>query len=417
MEKIRGWVYRVRDMGKVKFVLIRLFPENRVEQVVVKAGNVEDEVLEAVEGFYPETLIEVEGEWKTTDKVKTGREFVARKIRVVSPSKPTPIDLTGKTPTDYSKRIRYRWLDVRRPEVSAVLRLKGVVLREVRDYLRSQGFVETTLPIIISAAAEGGAELFPIVYFDREAFLAQSGQLYKQALVPSLGRVFTIGPSFRAEKSRTRKHLTEFWEIDAEAAFVTKEDLMDIEFGIYRSAADALNDYPELFERFGGTPPEVPKKYEVIDYDEALEILKGDGIEIPWGEDFGAPEERQLCSHFEVPFFIARFPRQQTAFYYKVDRDDPRYAHKMDFLAPGQKGMELSSGGIREEDPEMLRKRIIEFGLKPESFDWYLEMFEYGFPPHGGFGLGIERLTAVLLGLEKIMDATAFPRTPDILYP
>ncbi|NPA86660.1 MAG: aspartate--tRNA(Asn) ligase, partial [Candidatus Diapherotrites archaeon] len=349
MEKIRGWVYRVRDMGKVKFILLRLFPENRIEQVVVKAGNVDENTLSAVEGFYPETLIEVEGEWKKTDKVKSGREFVARKIRVISPSKPTPIDLTGKTPTDYSKRIQYRWLDVRRPEVSAVLRLKGIILKAARDYLRSQGFVETTLPIIISAAAEGGAELFPVVYFDREAFLAQSGQLYKQALVPSLGRVFTIGPSFRAEKSRTRKHLTEFWEIDAEAAFVDKKDLMDIEFGIYRSAAKALNEYPELFEVYGGEPPEVPKHYEVIDYDEALEILRSDGIEIPWGEDFGAPEERQLCSHFDVPFFISRFPRQETAFYYKVDRDDPRYAHKMDFLAPGKNGMELSSGGIREE--------------------------------------------------------------------
>ena len=417
MEKIRGWVYRVRDMGKVKFVLIRLFPQNVVEQVVVKAGNVTDEELEAVEGLYPETLVEFEGEWSKTDKTRTGREFVARRMRVISPSKPTPIDLTGKTPTDYSKRIKYRWLDVRRPEVSAVLRLKGVILKAVREYLRSQGFVETTLPIIISAAAEGGAELFPIVYFDKEAFLAQSGQLYKQALVPSLGRVFTIGPSFRAEKSRTRKHLTEFWEIDVEAAFVTKEDLMDIEFGIYRSAAEALNKHPDLFDVYGGTPPEVPRKYEKIDYDEAIEILRGDGVKIEWGDDFGAPEERQLCSHFDVPFFVTRFPRQQTAFYYKVDREDPRYAHKMDFLSPGEKGMELSSGGIREEDPEMLRKRIVEFGLKPESFDWYLEMFEYGFPPHGGFGLGIERLTTSLLGLEKVTEATAFPRTPDILYP
>ena len=417
METLRGWVYTVRDMGKVKFVLLRVFPQNKIEQVVVKAGEVPEEALEAVEGFYPETLIEVKGEWRKTDKVKTGREFVAKEIRIISPSKPTPIDLTGKTPTDFSKRIKYRWLDVRRPEVSAILRLKGYILKAARDFLRSQGFIETTLPIIISAAAEGGAELFPVVYFDKEAFLAQSGQLYKQALVPSLGRVFTIGPSFRAEKSRTRKHLTEFWEIDVEAAFVSKEDLMNIEFGIYRSVAEELNKHEDLFEVYGGTPPAVPKHYETLDYDEALEVLKGDGINIPWGEDFGAPEERQLCSHFEVPFFVTRFPRQQTAFYYKVDRDDPRYANKMDFLAPGKNGMELSSGGIREEDPEMLRKRIVEFGLKPESFDWYLEMFSYGFPPHGGFGLGIERLTAVMLGLEKVMEGTAFPRTPDILYP
>lgn len=415
--EIRGWVYRIRDLGKIKFILLRLFPENIIEQVVIKSDEVDTETLEAVKELYPEALLLVKGEWRKTDKYKTGREFVASSVKIISPSKPLPIDLTGKTPTDYSKRIKYRWLDVRKPEVAAILKLKAVIMKAARDFLRKKGFVETTLPIIISAAAEGGAELFPIVYFEKEAFLAQSGQLYKQALVPSLGRVFTIGPSFRAEKSRTRKHLTEFWEIDVEAAFVSKEDLMEIEFGIYREAAKALNELEDLFEVFGGQPPVVPNHYEIIDYDEALEILRGDGIEIPWGEDFGAPEERQLCSHFEVPFFIKRFPRQQTAFYYKVDRDDPRYAHKMDFLAPGKNGMELSSGGLREEDPKMLRKRIVEFGLNPESFGWYLEMFEFGFPPHGGFGMGLERLATVLLGLEKVTEATAFPRTPDILYP
>ncbi len=416
MERVRGWVYAVRDLGGVKFILFRKFPENVVYQAVVKKGEVEEDVLELVEGLYPETLLEMEGRWDENPKAPRGKEFKVSSLKVISPSKPLPIDLTGKTPTDYSKRIKYRYLDVRRPEMAAIIKLRGVIHRAAREYLYSQGFVEATLPIIIASASEGGAELFPLVYFEREAFLAQSGQLYKQSLVPSLGRVFTIGPSFRAEKSRTRKHLTEFWQIDVEAAFATKRDLMELEFGIYKSAAEALQGREE-FEVAGLNPPDVPKRYEVISYEEAIEILRGDGVDISWGDDFGAPEERKLCSHFDVPFFISEFPVELTAFYYKVDRDDPRYAHKMDFLAPSENGLELSSGGIREEDPSMLRKRLKEAGLNPESFGWYLEMFEYGFPPHGGFGIGVERLTLALLGLEKVMEALPYPRTPDILTP
>ncbi len=417
MDTLRGWVYIVRDIGKLKFVLVRIFPENRVVQTVFKEGETEKSSMKLVESLYPETLLELKGEWRSSEKAPGGREFVVKEASMISPSKPLPIDISGKTPVEYANRIKYRWLDVRRPEVSAVLRLKSIILKAARDYLLSEGFVETTYPVIISTASEGGAELFPVVYFDKEAFLAQSGQLYKQALVPSLGKVFSISASFRAEKSRTRKHLTEFWQIDVEAGFVTERDLMDIEFGIYRSVTEELNKYPELFEILGREPPEIPRTYEDITYDEALEILRGDGVDIAWGDDFGAPEERKLCSHFDTPFFIRRFPLEQSPFYAKVVREDPKYSYKMDFMAPGENGMELSSGGLREENPEMLRKRMKELGLKPESFEWYVEMFEYGFPPHGGFGIGIERLTTVMLGLEKVTDATAFPRTPDILYP
>ncbi len=419
METVRGWVWNVRDLGGVKFVLIRVLPNNRVEQVVVKRGNVSDEEFEAVSSFYPETLIEVHGEWRKTDKYRTGREFVAKKIVVIANSKPLPIDLTGKTPTDFSVRVKYRYLDIRKPKVSAIFRAKAEIIDAVREFLKKEGFVELQFPIIIATATEGGAELFPVVYFEREAFLAQSSQLYKQSAVPAFGKVFAIAPSFRAEKSRTRKHLTEFWEFDVEAAFVDREDIMEIEYGMYKSAVQrVLKECEEELELLGHQPV-VPKKYEKIGYDEALEILRTHGVELPWGEDFGASEERVLCSHFpeETPFFITEFPEKIVGFYYKQDPNDPRYAWRMDFMAPGPRGLELSSGGPRENDPESLRKRLEARGLNPESFGWYIEMFEYGFPPHGGFGMGIERLTMYILGLEKVMEAALYPRTPDILAP
>ncbi|HID08951.1 TPA: aspartate--tRNA(Asn) ligase [Candidatus Micrarchaeota archaeon] len=419
MEVIRGWVWNVRDMGKLKFVLIRVFPHNRIEQVVVRKWNVPDDVLEEAGKYPPETLVEIEGEWKESPKAPSGREFVARNIRVIADSKPTPIDLTEKTPAEFPTRLEYRYLDLRKPRIAAIFRAKAVIVDAAREVLRRNGFVEAAFyPMIIATATEGGSELFPLVYFDREAFLAQSAQLYKQSLVPAFGRVFAIAPSFRAEKSRTRKHLTEFWQVDAEAAFVTKKDLMDVQFQIYRRAAKRLNEEAsEELRLLGIEEVPVPTRYEAISYEEAIEILRSDGVKIEKGDDFGAPEERQLCSHFDVPFFVTEFPEKECAFYYKLREEDPFYAEKMDFLAPGENGLELSSGGPRENDPQKLRERMIAKGMRPESFSWYLEMFEYGFPPHGGFGMGVERLTLALLQLDKITEAMPYPRTPDILTP
>ncbi|MDN5358253.1 MAG: nondiscriminating aspartyl-tRNA synthetase [Candidatus Diapherotrites archaeon] len=419
METIRGWVWNVRDIGKLKFILIRTFPENRIEQVVVKKGNVPDEVLEEAGKYNPETLLEIQGEWVESKKAPNGREFVAKDVKVIANSEPTPIDLTEKTPAEFPTRLEYRYLDLRKPRIAAIFKAKSVIVDAARQVLRKWGFHEAAFfPIIIATATEGGAELFPLVYFDREAFLAQSAQLYKQSLVPALGRVFSIAPSFRAEKSRTRKHLTEFWQIDVEAAFVTKKDLMDIQFDIYKTAAERLNrEVPDELKLLGIEEVPVPNKYEKISYDEAIELLRSDGVDIKRGDDFGAPEERQLCSHFDVPFFVTEFPETECAFYYKLREEDPFFAEKMDFLAPGENGLELSSGGPRENDPEKLRKRMIAKGMRPEAFGWYLEMFKYGFPPHGGFGMGVERLTLALLNLDKIMEAMPYPRTPDILTP
>ena len=419
VETLRGWIWNVRDIGRLKFILVRTFPENRVEQVVVRKGNVPEDVLEEVGRYPPETLVEFKGEWVKSQKAPNGREFVAKDVTVIAGSKPTPIDLTEKTPAEFPTRLEYRYLDIRRPKVAAIFRAKAVIVDAAREVLRRSGYVEIfSFPMIIATATEGGSELFPLVYFDKEAFLAQSAQLYKQSLIPSFGRVFAVAPSFRAEKSRTRKHLTEFWQVDVEAAFITKDGLMDVQFQIYKNAAKRLNENAEEeLKLLGVEDVPVPPRYETISYEEALELLRSDGINIEKGEDFGAPEERALCSHFDVPFFVTEFPESECAFYYKLKEDDPFYAEKVDFLAPGENGLELSSGGPRESDPGKLRERMRSKGMRPESFGWYLEMFEYGFPPHGGFGMGVERLTLALLQLDKITEAMPYPRTPDILTP
>lgn len=419
VERILGWVWSVRDMGRLKFVLLRSFPENRIEQVVVKKGNVPDDVLKDVGGFPPETFVEVVGEWSDSPKAPKGREFVAKDVKIIAKSKATPIDLSEKTPAEFPTRLEYRYLDIRRPKISAIFKAKAVIVDAARDVLKREGYLElASFPMIIATATEGGSELFPLIYFEKEAFLAQSTQLYKQSLIPAFGKVFAVAPSFRAEKSRTRKHLTEFWQIDVEAAFMAKKDLMSVQFNIYKESARRLNEEAEEeLNLLGVGELPVPSRYETIGYEEAIEILRSDGVEIQKGDDFGAPEERKLCSHFDVPFFITEFPESQSAFYYKLKEDDPFYAEKLDFLAPGDKGLELSSGGPREHDPCKLRERMQAKGMRPENFGWYLEMFEYGMPPHGGFGMGVERLSLALLQLDKITEAMPYPRTPDILAP
>ncbi len=411
MATLRGWVYAVREHGSVVFVVLRTPFEKK--QVVLKKGVFRD--WGEIKKLHPETLVEFEGEWKEEPKV-WGKELHATSMRIISPSKPLPFDFSGRG-VEFPTRIRYRYLDIRRPEVQAIFRVRSTFLHAARTVLRERGFVEVQLPIIIATGTEGGAELFPLVYFGREAFLAQSGQLYKQSAVPAFERVFAIAPSFRAEKSRTRKHLTEFWQVDVEMAFATKEDLMELEFAIVKRGYEMVAEENEKELEILGVDLEIPRKYEKISYDRAIEILQDLGVDIEWGEDFGAPEERLLCRQFENPFFITEFPAKEVAFYYKLDDKNPEIAHRMDFMGPGEYGVEWSSGGPREERREILIQRMRERDMDPDNMKWYLDMFSYGFPPHGGFGMGVERVLQTMLRLEKIMEAALYPRTPDILAP
>ncbi len=414
--KIYGHVVTVRRKGKIAFIALRTFDNE--EQVTVKKNEVSEELWSLVKELGREYFIEVIGTLVKSKIAKLGREILPKSIRVISKSEPPPIDLYGKIEAEWPTRIRFRYLDIRRPKVKAIFRVRSTAMNAVREFLKKKGFIELTFPIIIATATEGGAELFPIIYFGKEAFLAQSSQLYKQSAVAAFGKVFSIAPSFRAEKSRTRKHLTEFWQIDVEAALTSKKDLMDLQFRLVNYIIEKILEENEKDLKILGIDKLEPwDYYEVINYDEVIDLLRRKGFDIKWGDDFGADEERALVKEFEVPFFIPQFPSSITAFYYMVDEKDPRKAHRIDMMGPGEYGVEWSSGGLREHNPKRLKKRMLELGLKPESFEWYLDMFNYGFPPHGGFGMGIERLLQTILRLERIHEVSLYPRTPDILKP
>ncbi|MBI1973327.1 asparagine--tRNA ligase, partial [Candidatus Micrarchaeota archaeon] len=264
--------------------------------------------------------------------------------------------------------------------------------------------------VMIGSGTEGGSELFKVKYYEREAFLAQSGQLYKQALVPSLGKVWSISPSFRAEKSHTPKHVTEFWQIEMEAAFYGKEEMMECEERLVRLVAERVS------ESCGGmlktAIPEFPARFERLSYEKACEEV---GLE--FGSDLKAEHEHRLCLARQAPFFLTEYPTSEVSFYYKQVEGRPELAHRVDLLGYGEGGWELSSGGVREEKPEKLRERLVAKGMSPESFSWYLEMFRYGFPPHAGFGIGLERLAQTLVGAKNIKEVIPFPRTPETIVP
>ncbi len=414
--EVYGHIQSIRKLGKIGFIILRTF--DSIEQVTVKKENVDEETWKLFkEELGLEYFIRVRGEYVESSIAKLGREILAKEIEVVASSKPLPIDLSDKVEAEFPTRIRYRYLDIRRPKVKAILKVRSTLLRAAREFFYKMGFVELNFPIIIATATEGGANLFPVKYFDKQAYLAQSAQLYKQSAIPVFGKVFTIGPSFRAEKSRTRKHLTEFWQIDVEKALTTPNELMEIQFKLVRYIHEQILEHNEKELEVLKVKLEVPEYYHKLSYDEALEVIRRKGFDIKWGEDFGSDEERALCTSFDQPVFVTEFPEQVVAFYYKVKEDDPRLAHRIDMYGPGEYGVEWSSGGLREHDPEKLRRRMIAKGLNPESFGWYLDMFNYGFPPHGGFGMGVERLLQSILKLDKIHETVLYPRTPDILEP
>ena len=414
--KIYGYVATIRRKGKIMFIALRTFDNE--EQITVKKNEVSEELWNVANELGREYFIEAIGTLVESKIAKLGREIIPKSIKIISKSSPPPIDLYGKTEAEWPTRLRFRYLDIRKPKVKAIFRIRSTLMNATREFLRKEGFVELSFPIIIATATEGGAELFPVIYFGKEAFLAQSAQLYKQSAVAAFGKVFSIAPSFRAEKSRTRKHLTEFWQIDVEAALITKKDLMDLQFRLVRYIVEKIVEENEKDLKILNLENLEPwDHYEVVSYDEAIEILKRKGFKIKWGDDFGADEERALVKEFNVPFFIPEFPSSITAFYYMVDEKNPKIAHRIDMIGPGDYGVEWSSGGLREYNPNRLKKRMIELGLRPENFGWYLDMFNYGFPPHGGFGMGIERLLQTILKLDRIHEASLYPRTPDILKP
>jgi aspartyl-tRNA synthetase len=343
-------------------------------------------------------------------------EVIPDEIRVFATANhPLPLDVTGRTPAQIDVRLDARALDLCQQENQAVFRVQHVVLDEIHRFLIGQGFIEVNTPRIIASATEGGAALFRVSYFDEEAFLAQSPQLYKEQLTLSLEKVFEIGAFFRAEKSRTRQHLTEFISVDIEQAFATAEDVMRVlEELIHhickRVKRDCKNDLKLLDWKID--VPRIPLKR--FSYNQMLDELEGAGVTVPWGEDFSTPACKMLGKLHPYFYFITDWPSDSKPFYIKAYDDEPKLCGAFDLM---WHEMEIVSGGTRVDSKRQLIERLKNQGLKPESFKHHLQTFDYGMPPHAGWAIGFERLMMVLTGKNNIREVTLFPRDRDRLTP
>ncbi len=412
---IRGWIYRRSVVGGKAFVRVR--DSTGVIQVVVDKNRLGTGLVKRLKDIGLEASVKACGVVVEQPRAPGGREVVADYFEIVGDSRDFPIK--GGEGIDYLLDKRHLWIRSRR--LTEIMKVKHTVLKAGREYFIRNGWWEVTPPILTASAVEGGATLFPVKYFDKTAYLSQSAQLYLEALIYSLEKVWSLTTSFRAEKSRTRRHLAEYWHLEAEAAWYHMEDMMrvveELVSYIVRRVLEENMEQLEFLKRdtrILENALETP--YPRIRYDEAIEILQGKGVSIEWGDDLGADEERVLTMEFDKPFFITHFPKEIKSFYMKLDKDDPRLALGFDLLAPEGYG-EVVGGSEREEDLEKLRDRIIEQGYDPRDYEWYLDLRRYGSVPHSGFGLGVERLVMWITGIDHIRDAIPFPRFRGRIYP
>ena len=419
--KVAGWVHEVRDLGGIKFVWLR--DREGIVQITAPKKKVNEEIFLIIPKLNSEDVVAVEGVVNFTPKAKLGFEIIPEKIEILAKAEsPLPLDPTGKVKAELDTRLDNRFIDLRKPEVMAIFKIRSNVFKAIREFFYQEGFVEIHTPKIIVTATEGGTELFPMKYFERDAFLAQSPQLYKQIMMASgLDRVFEIAPIFRAEEHNTTRHLNEAWSIDAEMAFIENEDeVMQI---LERLIAYTINYVREHNEKelkildFELEEPKLP--FRRITYTQALKILKDLGKEIPWGEDIDTEGEKLLGRYIketydEDLYFIYQYPSEAKPFYIMKYDERPEISRAFDLE---YRGVEITSGGQREHRYEKLKEQIAEKGLNVESFEFYLKAFRYGMPPHGGFGLGAERLLKQMLNLKNIREVILFPRDRRRLEP
>jgi asparaginyl-tRNA synthetase len=421
---IRGWLYNLRESGKL------LFPQFRdgsgVIQGVVPKNAVTPEVFEAVKTLTQESSVIVEGKVRADKRAPGGYELDVANVQVVQrvpESDPYPIT-PKEHGTDFLMEHRHLW--VRSQRQASILRVRAEIIKAARDFFDERGFTLTDPPIITPAACEGTTTLFPVDYFDDQAYLTQSGQLYAEAMAMALGKVYSFGPTFRAEKSKTRRHLTEFWMVEPEVAYATLDDVMEIAEGLItfivkrclerrRVDLQTIGRDISKLEKIG---PPFPR----ISYDDAVKNLQeghAKGVlesKFEWGGDLGSPDETYLSAQFDKPVMVHRYPAKVKAFYMEPDPQRPELALCVDVLAPEGYG-EIIGGSQRMASHELLLQRIHEHGLPEEAFKWYLDLRKFGSVPHGGFGMGIERAVAWICGLEHVRETIPFPRMLHRLYP
>jgi len=406
--KVRGWVFRRRELKDKVFLVLR--DSTGIVQCVVPSS------LKGVEKARIESSVIVSGSLKKDERAPGGHEIAVEKLKVVGEAEVFPI--TKDQSVEFLLDVRHLWLRSRK--LTAIMKVKDTALRAAREWFHKHGFWEVTPPIIVSGACEGGATLFKFKYFDRTAFLSQSAQLYLEALIYSLEKVYSLTPSFRAEKSRTRRHLAEYWHLEGEAAWVDHEENMRIQEQLVSyMVKKVVKERKEELE-FLGRDVKILKRvkppFKRMTYDKAIEILQRRGMEIEWGEDLGADEERELTKDLRKPIFLTNYPRKIKAFYMKVDPRDENKVLNDDLLSPEGYG-ELIGGSQREDDLEKLKENMKLFKLRPKDYEWYLDLRRYGSVPHSGFGLGMERFVMWVCRLDHIRDTIPFPRVINRAYP
>jgi asparaginyl-tRNA synthetase len=411
-----GWVYHLRSSGKVRFLVLR--DGTGLAQAVLVKGNLPEEDFEQFERLTLESSLVLEGRVRAEPRAPGGYELEVSRVKPVQIAAEYPISPKEHGVAFLMDR-RHLWL--RSPRQQAILRIRDEVCRACRDFFLERGFVLVDTPILTPTACEGTTSLFETDYLDRgKAYLSQSGQLYLEAAAMALGRVYCFGPTFRAEKSKTRRHLTEFWMVEAEAAFSTLDDIMELAEDLVRTVVLRVLQHQETqlrrLERDIAPLQEVAGPFPRLRYAQALELLRQHGKNLTWGEDLGGDEETVLSQLFPRPVLVHRYPKEAKAFYMEPDPEDPRLALCVDMLAPEGYG-EIVGGSQRINDLEVLLARLREHHLPQEPLEWYLDLRRYGSVPHSGFGMGIERLVAWLCGLHHVRETIPFPRLLDRVYP
>jgi len=427
---LRGWVVNKTEKGKLIFIILR--DGTGIAQLVFSKNNIEQATFESAKLLAQESSIEITGSVRADDRAPGGYEIDVENLKIYQIAKDYPI-----TPKEHGDAflMEHRHLWLRSSRQHAIMRVRASVIRAIHEYLDGQGFLQMDSPILTPNAAEGTSTLFETQYFDLgKAYLSQSGQLYAEATAMAMGKVYTFGPTFRAELSKTRRHLTEFWMIEPEMAFFDLNDDMDLAEDLVEYIVKYVlkNNHKELetLERDITQLEKVQRPFYRLSYDEAVDYLQknniplkkkinGEDVDIlpfPWGEDFGSPQEEAIMEQFDKPCIIHRYPSDIKAFYMKRDPENPKVVLAMDMLAP-EKGGEIIGGSQREENIEFLEERIKNENLPLEAYQWYLDLRRFGSVPHSGFGLGLERTVKWITGASHIREVIPFPRMIYRIYP
>jgi asparaginyl-tRNA synthetase len=413
---IKGWLHNRRSSGKIHFLTVR--DGSGFIQAVMSKAAVGEDVFKAADHLSQETSLMVTGTARGDKRAPSGYEIDVNRVEVVGASHDYPIT-PKEHGVDYLLDRRHLWIRSERQQ--AILRIRHEIINAVRDFFNHRGFILADTPIFTPAACEGTTTLFPAQYFDDQtAYLTQSGQLYNEANAMALGRVYCFGPTFRAEKSKTRRHLTEFWMVEPEVAYADLNDVMELAEDLVVSVVGRVLEKRRreltIIERDTAKLEAVRKPFPRISYDDAVKRLQAKGLPIQWGGDFGGPDETTLSEEYDRPVLVHRYPAAIKAFYMKPDPDRADLALGVDMLAPEGYG-EIIGGGERLADLDLLLQRLQEHNLPQEAFEWYLDLRRYGTVPHGGFGMGIERVVSWICKLDHVRETIPYPRMLYRLYP